>query len=834
MILLGIRNKKGLTTLTLLLATLFNNAIVHTELAEEQAQIVEESQPADSQQDSQQGTSPASVRYINDIIISGNKFVRDDAILYHIPYKQGELFDPQKTRKLIHNLYFNLKRFRHVKVMGENLGSDKINLHIIVHETYPLKEVLFKGNKAITKKEIKKKVDFSEVHAVDQEELKRFAQEIKKMYTERGYFKAEITPELIITDGYATVIFNIKENKKSLIKQVRFIGNNHVTSKELRGIVYTREDWILSFLDKSGIFHPDRLEADKHMIEQHYQNMGYMSAKVIDVQLEIEPKTQRMTIIFEIEEGPLYTIKEVKAPGNDLLSEEVLLANIYVRPDQKYSREAIMESIKRLESLWGDFGYIFAHIEPSIQPDEDNHTVNIAFYTELGNKVYLNRLTVRGNRKSRDKVIRRKIILDEGDIVTQKKMEASKERVQALGYFEERDGVSWKTTRHSDNISDLHLIVKETKTGHFNFKFGFGGAANNMSSSNAGASASIELADTNLFGSGVDLNMNVTWAKNESSFVFHLGQPWLFDKPIASAMDLYHRRPTYDEFRNTQPVHEKVTGGALTLGFITRLPWIKETSSSFSWGLDHIEHERKPLSLFRAEPEKSEFQCILDREFTPGSFTTLAWSLEQNKLSHPLHTTRGYRWQILSRLALPALGNKLGFFKINIDGSWFTPLINEFDLVLKRKGFLGFVTPLQRRVVPFVEMYHVGGPASIRGFLFGQVGPKFKDDSIGAKKALFGSAELIFPITPDLNMKGVFFYDGGSGWDNPNKSCAPITGLIDNGFDYRHSVGFGIRVLSPMPVRVDWGFKLDPRKNKKNPEQSESASEVHFSMSYDW
>ncbi len=847
MISLRSHNKKGLTALTFALVTLAQLSLSaqqagsHEDFSQEQEVVSDYIDESDQLYDETfaaeqgQAITPATEKYIKDIIVSGNNFVTSAAILYHIPYKVGELFNPRKTHKLIHNLYFNLKRFRHIKVMAEDVAPNAINLHIIVQEKRPLKEVLFKGNKAISTKDIQKKVDFSNIHAVDQEELKRFAQEIQKMYVERGYYKAEITPELLIEDEQATVVFNVKENKKALVKQVKFIGNTALTSKELRNVVFTREDWVLSFLDKSGVFHPDRLEADKHMIEQYYQNAGYLNAKVVDVLVDVEPRTQRMTITFEIEEGSIYTIKEVSAPGNDLLTEETLLANIFARPGQKYSRDVVMESIKRLEMLWGEFGYIFAHVEPSIQPDQDNNTVNIAFYTELGNKVYLNKLTIKGNRKTRDPIIRRRIgALEEGEIITQKKMDHAKDRVEGLGYFEERDGVALKTTRISENLADLDIIVKEAKTGHFNLKFGFGGAANNMSSSNAGVSASLELSDRNLLGSGIDMNINATWAKGESSFLFHLAEPWLFNRPISAAMDLYHRRPTYDEFRNTKPIHEKVTGGALTTGFLTRLPFIHETNVLFSWGIDSVHHERKPESLLREEPAKSEYQCILDREFAPGTFTSFATSVEQNRLSHPIHTTRGYKWQLLSKLAFPALGSDLGFFKINFEGSWFTPLINEFDLVLKLRGLIGIVKPLSRRVVPFVELYHMGGPATIRGFLFGQAGPTFKGDAIGSSKAIFASAELIFPITQDLNMKGVVFYDGGTGWDNPNKKCVISKNLLNNSFNYRHAVGVGIRMLSPMPVRVDWGFKLDPRRNRKNPELSESASEVHFSMSYDW
>ena len=142
-----------------------------------------------------------------------------------------------------------------------------------------------------------------------------------------------------------------------------------------------------------------------------------------------------------------------------------------------YSREGITNSIKRLEHVWGDFGYIFAHIDPSIQPNEDDKTVDISFFSELGDQVYLNKINIRGNTKTRDKIIRRKIILDEGELLTQSRMNISKRNVASLGYFDPREGVNWKIRRLNKEEADLDLIVKETKTGHFGAQLGFGGAA---------------------------------------------------------------------------------------------------------------------------------------------------------------------------------------------------------------------------------------------------------------------------------------------------------------------------------------------------------------------
>lgn len=795
-------------------------------------------------------------RKINEIYIVGNKYVSREAIINLIPYKHGETFDPKRASSIIKNLYAGLKRFRDIKIYGENVGKDSINLYIEVEEKKLLKDVIFEGNKNVASKDIESKIHFDEIPALDKEELKKYAQEIKRIYLEKGYHDTNVETDLQIDGNQAIAVFKITENPKAAVKRILFRGNKHTTGKELRSIMFTREDWILSFMDKSGTYHPERLEGDKQVIEQYYQNKGFLTAKVSDVEVQINPTNQNVTLIFEIQEGDIYTINEIKAPipTGQLCSEEYVLSQLPMRTGHYYSREAIVESIKRIEQIWGNQGYIFANVEPSIQPDEDKKTVNISFYTELGNKIYLNKVTIKGNKKTHDTVIRRRLLLEEGELLTQIKMDVSKDRIESLGYFDARDGVNWKVIRQGDDKADLDLLLKEIKTGHFNLKLGFGGAGLELKTPVSGLSLGAELADTNLFGSGIVVNAQASWAKEETSFAFHVAQPWLFDRPLSAAMDIYHRRPGYDEFRLVHPIYEKNTGGALTAGFITRTNYWDDTQVLFSLGIDDVRYENRDFNdteearaaaLNTAPPLRTflpagsaaalEYQFILDREFTPSTFLWFASAIEQDSRSHPMHTSRGNKWKLSNKFAFPKmLGSRNGFYKFDLDAAWFTPIIGEFDLVLKLHGHLGIVTPLGNGRIPFGELYNIGGPASVRGYLFGQIGPKFLGDPIGAKKALFLNAELIFPVTSDFSIKGVFFYDGGAGWDNPYVSGLTPSFVTDNTFTYRHSIGLGVRLLNPMPIKVDWGFKLDPRKNRFDPKKSESASEIHFGMTYDW
>jgi len=795
---------------------------------------------------------PSVPRRIEKILVVGNNNIPTEAILARIPYKTGEIFDPNKTRRLINNLYYDLKRLRNVSVYAENKGTDRINIYIKVEEKTPLKEVQFKGNKQVTEKELREKINFSEVPAIDKPELKRFALAIQKIYKEKGYHVTEVATDLVIDDeGKATALFTITEHKRGIVKRLEFIGNNHFSSKKLRNVLFSKEDWILSFMDKAGTYQEERIEGDKHAIEQFYQNKGYIAAKVIDTKIDVDPLTQYITITYEIQEGDEYTVSSVKAEGKGILSEDYLISILPLKAGTIYSREQLVESIRALEFIWGDLGYVYANIDPAVQPDEDTKTISVTFHCDIGKPVFLNKITIKGNKKTRDKVIRRKISLEEGGILTNRQMEASKNRIEGLGYFDQRNGVNWKMTRLSDELADLDLFVKEIKTGSAHLQLGFGGAGSISNPAN-GVTLEGSIADTNLFGSGVRMNLTGRVGAEEKTVNFNLTQPWMFDKPVYGAMDIYHKRLAYDELALTRPVNEKHTGGILTTGFVTgmRHHFFTDTFVRFSLGVNDVHYEgtsgnvanpNLPVAnifgvtaLEKVEAETA-YNRILAKEFSPGSYVTLSANVGKDAKNHPMHPTRGYTWLARAQASTRALDSDISFYKFDIEANWYTPLIGEFDLILRLHGFAGFVQPIHNRIIPYREMFHIGGPASVRGFLFGQIGPQFAvkrngtfvRDSIGGDRTFFVNAELIFPILADFSMKGVVFYDGGAGWHNPYVHCIDDKFIQNNNFNYRHAVGFGIRMLNPAPIKIDWGFKLDPRKGER-------ASEVHFGMSYDW
>lgn len=801
--------------------------------SQESQEFIEEADALDQERSLQAAAPHLEGRMINEVIVQGNKHIPVAAITNRLPYQKGDHFNAEKSRGLIKRLYEDLKRLRYIALEAELVGDDAMILYVIVEEKKILKDYQFIGNTKISAKDILEKIPFGQIPAIDPEELPAMVAKMKRLYRDKGYNHVDIEANIVFdADDKARITFTFHEYPQSLVKKIRFTGNECITDKELRSVIYSKEDWLLGFMDQSGIYQVERTEADRYQIEQHYQNKGYIAAKVIDVRVEYD-ECNNITLYYDIAEGAKYTIASVSVDAAEDVDPQKLLSVLPLVAGDIYSRENVMESIKLLEHIWGDRGYIFANVEPSIVPHDDTQTVDIAFHYDLGDKVFLNRITIMGHKKTRDKVIRRNISLIEGELITNSGMESSKNRIEGLGYFDVKDGVTWKINRLDQNLADLDLVVKEGKTGHMSFQFGFGGTAN-MNSPADGLSTELNVNDSNLFGFGVSVNASGRFSKNEQTFMFNIAQPWLFDKPIMVAMDAYHKRIGYSDFQIINAITEQRTGGGLMAGrvFLFNNGVFTDLFTRFNLGIDGLSYGGLPAPT--AHPNlmiaRAGYDPIINNLFSPGAFGWAAFTIGQEKKNHPTHASRGYAWVARGNVGFP-ISSCNGFGKFDLDFHWYTPLIGHYDLIFHWHSYLGFAKPLKNHGIPYGELFHIGGPASVRGYVFGQISPQYvvdnRIDSIGASKTLFVNAELVVPIKDDMTMKAVVFYDGGAGWDSPFITPANQAFVRNNSFDYRHSIGAGIRLLQPMPIKIDVGFKLDPRGN-------ESPYEVHFGMTSDF
>ncbi len=773
---------------------------------------------------------------ISRITIDGLNFLPEDTILSKVPYHVGRKYDPTLSNACINQLY-DLGYFKNITLSLKQDSPTTVILFITFEEKTPLKEVIFKGNKNMPEKDIHKKIAFEKVAAIEKADLKKYSTLLKELYAEKGYHFTLVTGNIEEKDGKATVTFTIKEGIQAHVQKVRFKGNKSYDGKALRSMLFTRENWLGGFLDKSGLYVPLAVEQDKLTIENFYQSTGFLEAKVTDALIEFDKKKKFITVTFIIEEGDKYTISSVSAPGNDILTEEELKAVIPVMPGQYYSKELLRMTIERLRTLWGQHGYIYADIQPALDPNPKEQTVAVTFYSEPGNKVFLNKINILGNEKTRDKVVRRQMVIEEGDMLTTAGMDVSKNKINQLGYFDLKEGVNWKLTRLNDETADLDILLKEIKTGKFEFRANYGGTPGKIQSTASGFSVQLTALERNLFGSGMYAELMGRVGADEMLYNFNIMQPWFCDRPIYLGCESYYSSSVYEEIKKVkQSIDEKRIGGAVKSGFMWQSKI--DTAVRFIAGFETI-HNTRPVAQFAGNlTAEAEYQIILDERFKTSKFFYIENKLEQDTRNHNLHITNGHFWTLTNKIAFPALDDNVSFYKLDADLHWYSAIIGSTTLVLHLHGYLGIVTPLGNNRIPFRDLYNIGGQASVRAWKFGQIGPmwtvnearvddEWQGEPIGAQKAFFCNAELIFPITEDLSIKGSAFYDGGAGWDTPKKGVINPSRLVNNSFDYRQCIGIGLRLLKPQPMRIDWGFKLDRRPG-------ESASEVNFTTYYDF
>lgn len=806
--------------------------------------------------------APNTTKRISEIVVEGLDKVPRTTILQAVPYTIGSTFDPaDKTtsRQALENIY-NTGRVDTAKIEAEDISDTAVKLYIIVTEKPRLKDIIIEGNKHVSLREIYKKLPFNDLQTINNREMRIYANQMKELFIEKGYLNAVIDTELRTNaDDTVNAYFKVQEGYRTLVTRIDFVGNCAFSDKELRTVAITKEDWLLSFLDKSGTYHPEKIEADKYMLEQFYHNHGYINSKITKVDVVTDKHNKRMHLTYHVAEGDRYHIGTVRTIGNDIFDEAFLTSQTPLRTGDVYSKEAVNHAMKALEQLWGDYGYIFARINPTIVPQSTTKTVDVTLTCDIGKQITLRKVTIKGNKKTRDKIIRRMLTVQEGCTITKRLMQTSQRNVSSLGYFEPKDGVNWKIIKRTENTADLDLIVNETKTGHFGFNIGYGSKGGKDSKKEddqrdqpedkkdksdlwdltEGLSATIDFSESNLMGYGTRISANGSFARDNKSFVFNIAQPWLFDKPITGALSFYHKRPSYTQLHQLMngTINERITGGCVTIGYVTPT-WLTIFNNfhlSASLGIDGLRFSKPPIArLYPRDPAATIFyqEQILNNEFNPGEYVWLGLNADQDKRNHPVHTSYGHMLHLGARIGFPSFNNKMnrphiGYYTIDAQADWYTPLIGDYDLVFHIRGYVGWAKPLGNNTIPFERLFHIGGDTTVRGYTYGQIGPMFNGDSIGGTKGFFVNMELVAPINPSMTMKGVLFYDGGAGWDNPYVPTPAPLSVRNNNFDYRHAIGVGVRLLQPMPIRIDWGFKIDPRPN-------ESSYEVHFSTTYDW
>ena len=489
---------------------------------------------------------------VDDIRIDGNRRVEAEAVRRNIRQKVGEPLSYDQVSRDLRAIYA-LGFFDDVQVDATEEGG-KLVLTFIVDEKPSVAQVTFEGNDELDDDEIKEVVNIRTFSVLDVSKIKANEQKIKELYAEKGFFLTEVKSKIVpVSDDNpdeVRVIFRVEEYAKVQVRRITFLGNKYIDDEELGAIMETREGHFLSFLTSFGVFKETSFEADLERITAYYYNKGYINVKVSQPQLRLSRDKRYLFITIPISEGEQHFVNSVDLTGDFIKDKEELMKLVGLKPDDVFSYGEMRGDLSRLKDLYQDAGYAYANINPLPKVDQDTRRVDLVYDIQRGSKVYFGRIEVVGNTKTRDKVIRRELLITEGELFSSTKIQRSKAHVQRLGFFESVE----ITTHQGDKpqVVDVKVTVAERATGTFQVGAGFSSVENFI--------AMAQISQNNLFGRGQSLSLQATLSSIRTLFNIRFSEPYLFDSKWQFSFDVFDFEFIFNDFTRGS------TGGNLTLG----------------------------------------------------------------------------------------------------------------------------------------------------------------------------------------------------------------------------------------------------------------------------
>jgi len=723
---------------------------------------------------------------IKAIEVKGNTKTDSGAILRKISSKAGDRFDPGRIRQDLKNV-FKMGSFDDVRVDVTTTEEGKI-VTFLVDEKAVISQVVISGNKEMEEKEIKDVLTVSPNTILNTEEVQRSVENIRKLYKEKGLYETRVTARLEYPKPEkVNVRFEIKEGFKVYVKEILFEGNSFFSDKDLRKVISTSEKGWFSWITDSGKLKRDILEQDRARIGAYYHNHGFIEAKVGDP--VVTRKGEAITVTFPIVEGDRYRVGSVDITGELIADKNDLFQKLKLPTEKFFSRQVLRDDVTRLTDAYAEKGYAYAEIRPRMNKNPEFKRMDVTFEIKKDLLVHVNRIIIKGNTRTRDKVIRREMLLKEGGIFNAIALRKSNERLTRLDYFEEVNINPEPTDR--PELVDIVVQVKEKPTGSFSIGAGY--------SSVDHLSFMGEISQSNFLGKGQRMSLQASLSSAATRYNLSFTEPHLDDSKLLFGFDLYNWEREYDDYTKHS------TGGAVRFGYPVWEKW----QALWGYGYDDT-------SLSDIKPTAS--QTIKDSaDINTTSYVKVG--LARDTRNRHYDTSKGSVHNITVKHAGGILGGDSSFTKWEASTSWFFPWtevygLKEFsgewlnDTTIHLKGVIGYAMENEDGKLPVYEKFYLGGINTVRGFDPGKISPKdpVTGERIGGEKMWYMNSEWIFPLSKELGLKGLVFFDAGNVYAESE--------TWDLG-ELKKAVGVGFRWLSPMgPLRLEWGYNLDPAEDE--------------------
>ena len=718
---------------------------------------------------------------VRDVVVQGNRRIQEAVILGRVGTKIGAPFSPTRLAEDIRGI-FSLGYFDDVQLKVEDFeGGVKVTF-VLVERPF-VRDIQFAGNKKLDAAGLTERIDLKMGAVYNPVEVTRAAEKIKEYYEEEGYFEVQVTPDASkLPDGDVAVTFRIAEGRKLTIDEIVIEGAKGLTPDQIKEAMATKER---QYYILRGTVERQKLDDDRDRIVSLYNDHGFIQSRVDSADVIVDRDKARVIVKIVVTEGPQFRVGGVDITGNNVVPVEEIRRRIKFKSGDVFSRGKVRDSLNGILALYGTIGRASADVNPQTSQDVPNRLVNITYDIVEGPEVFVERINITGNTRSEEKILRREVPMAEGDFFTTAKLDRARQRLTNLGYF---DQVRASTSPGSSKDKIIvNIEVVEKPTGLFSIGGGY--------SSTDSFIATLDLSQRNFLGRGWEAFVRVRAGGSTQQGTIGFTEPWLFDRPLSAGFDLFNNRRVYQDFTVNS------LGGDIRFGhpigdysrwnFIYRITQddVSDVADNASTSL--LEEEGKRITSLVGG---SVTRDTRDSAFEPTRGTVMGFGADFAGLAFG------------DSKFVRTAGNVAGFYN---------PWLNH---VISGRATAAWQVGWSTEPVPLFERFYLGGPNSLRGWKARQISPVDQSGTkVGGTIQLLGTIEYSIPLF--FNIRAAFFYDIGQVY-GPDTSFGTEFDLSD----LRHDAGISFRWASPFgPLRVDYGIKLDRRKN-------ESFGEFHFAV----
>ena len=723
----------------------------------------------------QAAQGPPIIRSI-DVQYVGPETVSKERILAHMRTKVGQPYSNQVVEEDIATLY-KTGSVQNVRIFAQPQG-DGVKVIVAVQTRAIVREIEIAGAERIKPKRLRKEIKLKLNQPVDEKQLEEARQKIIEVYQGKGYTDVSVQFRVDPIDekrGTARVVFTVTEGVRGAVSQIHFEGNAHFSEKVLRKQMKTRGKTLIYFVDKSGRLDEVQLEQDKDKLREFYQNHGYIDVEIKNVRKERTEKGP-MIITIVIAEGPQYHVRKVTISGYEAAKEDRIRALLKMKEGSVYSPKQLRDDAKAVADAYGSAGYVDLVILPEGAPAGPAQ-IDVHYKIEEGDRSFVNRINIEGNTRTKDKVIRREVLVAPGDVFNTVRVDITKKRLDNLGYFAKVE--TYPEDTDIPGRKDLTILVQEKRTGSLSFGGGFSTVDQLV------GFAELTQGNFDLFnwpsftGGGQKFRLRIQYGTQRKDFILTLTEPYFLDRRLALSGQLFYTEANYLSAQYDQRNY----------GFMIEL---RKPINAYMYGT--LGYTLQDVDIFNVAASAPDFILSQSGSFVESKiFSSIVFDSRDN----PLLSRRGQRITFSPFISGGFLGGDTQVYALDVEGSQYFHLPK--DLILLINGEIATVNQWGSGTeVPIFERLFLGGSNNLRGFPFREVGPQENGEPIGGQSMARATVELTFPIIEKA--RGAIFYD--TGFVNSSAWSFGFNNIASD-------VGIGIRLDLPIgPLRLDYGYPL--------------------------